>query len=62
MSVQREHINVSRSAKTPLDHTHVAAVMVLCSALMEGLVQVRTFSIDIIPIMIKKLMIRTHRY
>jgi hypothetical protein len=52
-SVQREHINARRSAKTPLDHIHVAAVMVLCSAMTEGLVKVKMFSIDIIFIMIK---------
>ena len=43
MSVQRKHINVRRSAKTPLDRIHVVAVMVLYSAVMEDLVGVRHF-------------------
>ena len=42
-SVQRKHINVSRSVKTHLDHIYVAAVMVLYSVVMEDLVGVRRF-------------------
>lgn len=43
MSVQRKQMNVRRSVKTPLDHIHVLAVMVLYSTVTEDLVVVRHF-------------------
>lgn len=36
-------MNVRRSVKTPLDHIHVLAVMVLYSTVTEDLVVVRHF-------------------
>ena len=43
MSAEKEYTIASRPAKIQLAHIHVVAMMVLCSALMEGLVMVRSF-------------------
>ena len=43
MSVEKDYISVSISAKTQLAHIYVIAMMVLCLAMTEHLVMVRNY-------------------